>query len=124
MKVEVVLTETDIAQELAEAIEARDLPEKFFLGVFLIDAAVEVGDVVEEVGIPGDGVARVSLDDAEDRKGRPERAAVVEAPDEFHDGFPVACRSLESHRPNVLMFQLVALFHQLTSFWNSISTFM
>src|SRR3954469_937005 len=30
MKVEVVLTETDIAQELAEAIEARDLPEKFF----------------------------------------------------------------------------------------------
>jgi uncharacterized SAM-dependent methyltransferase len=28
--VEVVLTETDIAQEFAEAIEARDLPEKFF----------------------------------------------------------------------------------------------
>jgi uncharacterized SAM-dependent methyltransferase len=30
MKVEVVLLETDIAQEFAEAIEARDLPEKFF----------------------------------------------------------------------------------------------
>lgn len=30
MKVEVVLTETDIAQEFAEAVEARDLPEKFF----------------------------------------------------------------------------------------------
>ena len=30
MKVEVVLTEADIAAELAEAIEARDLPEKFF----------------------------------------------------------------------------------------------
>src|SRR5579883_530536 len=30
MKVEVVLTESDIAQEFAEAIEARDLPEKFF----------------------------------------------------------------------------------------------
>jgi uncharacterized SAM-dependent methyltransferase len=30
MNVEVVLTETDIAQEFAEAIEARDLPEKFF----------------------------------------------------------------------------------------------
>ena len=30
MKVEVVLTETDIAQEFAEAMEARDLPEKFF----------------------------------------------------------------------------------------------
>src|SRR5437764_10294189 len=30
MKVEVGLTETDIAQEFAEAIEARDLPEKFF----------------------------------------------------------------------------------------------
>lgn len=30
MKVEVVLTETDIAQEFVEAIEARDLPEKLF----------------------------------------------------------------------------------------------
>lgn len=30
MKVEVVLSETDIAQEFVEAIEARDLPEKFF----------------------------------------------------------------------------------------------
>jgi L-histidine N-alpha-methyltransferase len=30
MKVEVVLTEADIAQEFAEALEARDLPEKFF----------------------------------------------------------------------------------------------
>src|SRR6266700_5724588 len=30
MKAEVVLTEADIAQEFAEAIEARDLPEKFF----------------------------------------------------------------------------------------------
>lgn len=30
MKVEVVLTETDIAHEFAEAMEARDLPEKFF----------------------------------------------------------------------------------------------
>ncbi len=30
MKVEVVLTEAEIAQEFAEAIEARDLPEKFF----------------------------------------------------------------------------------------------
>ncbi|HLI84166.1 MAG TPA: L-histidine N(alpha)-methyltransferase [Bryobacteraceae bacterium] len=30
MKLEVVLTEAEIAQEFAEAIEARDLPEKFF----------------------------------------------------------------------------------------------
>jgi uncharacterized SAM-dependent methyltransferase len=30
MKVEVVLTETDIAHEFAEAMQARDLPEKFF----------------------------------------------------------------------------------------------
>ena len=30
MKVEVVLTEADIVQEFVEAIEARDLPEKFF----------------------------------------------------------------------------------------------
>jgi len=30
MKVEVVLTEADLAQEFTEAFEARDLPEKFF----------------------------------------------------------------------------------------------
>ena len=30
MKIEVVLTEAEILQELAEAVEARDLPEKFF----------------------------------------------------------------------------------------------
>jgi uncharacterized SAM-dependent methyltransferase len=30
MRVDVVLTESDITQEFAEAIEARDLPEKFF----------------------------------------------------------------------------------------------
>ena len=30
MRVEVVLTEADIAQEFAEAMQARDLPEKFF----------------------------------------------------------------------------------------------
>lgn len=30
MKVEVVLTEADISQEFVEAMEARDLPEKFF----------------------------------------------------------------------------------------------
>jgi len=30
MKIEVVLTESEIIQELTEAVEARDLPEKFF----------------------------------------------------------------------------------------------
>lgn len=30
MKIEVILTESEIAQELADAMEARDLPEKFF----------------------------------------------------------------------------------------------
>ena len=30
MKIEVVLTEAEIIQELSEAVEARDLPEKFF----------------------------------------------------------------------------------------------
>src|ERR1035437_5737341 len=30
MKVEVVLTEADITQEFIEAMEARDVPEKFF----------------------------------------------------------------------------------------------
>src|SRR5579863_10468651 len=30
MRIEVVLTEAEIVQELAEAVDARDLPEKFF----------------------------------------------------------------------------------------------
>src|SRR5689334_15775104 len=30
MNIEVLLTESEIAEELAESIEARDLPEKFF----------------------------------------------------------------------------------------------
>jgi len=30
MNIEVLLTETEIAEELAESVEARDLPEKFF----------------------------------------------------------------------------------------------
>src|SRR3954447_9752104 len=30
MNIEVLLTEAEIAQEFAESIEARDLPEKFF----------------------------------------------------------------------------------------------
>lgn len=30
MKIEVLLTEAEIAQEFSEAMEARDLPEKFF----------------------------------------------------------------------------------------------
>jgi len=30
MNIEVLLTETEIADELVESIEARDLPEKFF----------------------------------------------------------------------------------------------
>src|SRR5215469_5759739 len=30
MNIEVLLTEAEIAEEFAEAIEARDLPEKFF----------------------------------------------------------------------------------------------
>ena len=30
MKIEVVLTEADIAQEFTEAVQARDVPEKFF----------------------------------------------------------------------------------------------
>jgi hypothetical protein len=30
MNIEVLLTETEIADEFAESIEARDIPEKFF----------------------------------------------------------------------------------------------
>src|SRR5437867_312589 len=30
MKIEVLLTETEIAQEFSESMEARDIPEKFF----------------------------------------------------------------------------------------------
>ena len=32
MRVDVILTETDIKQEFTEALEARDLPEKFSSG--------------------------------------------------------------------------------------------
>src|SRR6476620_2289574 len=30
MKIEILLTETEIAQEFSESMEARDIPEKFF----------------------------------------------------------------------------------------------
>src|SRR3979409_1008406 len=51
MKVEVVLTEADIAQEFAEAIEARDLPEKFFY--WFPRSAAEWSKVVEDTGLYG-----------------------------------------------------------------------
>ncbi|HTQ54462.1 MAG TPA: L-histidine N(alpha)-methyltransferase [Bryobacteraceae bacterium] len=51
MKIEVVLTEAEIVQELAEAVEARDLPEKFFywsppaVRAWLARAAAAFGDL-------------------------------------------------------------------------------
>jgi len=54
MKVEVVLTEADIAQEFIEAIEARDLPEKFFF--WFPQAAVEWTALVSDIDLYG-GIA-------------------------------------------------------------------
>ncbi len=51
MKVEVVLTEADIAQEFAEAIEARDLPEKFFF--WFTRSAAEWAKLVGHVELYG-----------------------------------------------------------------------
>src|SRR5437763_3238447 len=51
MKVEVVLTEADIAQEFAEAIEARDLPEKFFF--WFTRSAAEWAKLGEHVELYG-----------------------------------------------------------------------
>ena len=46
MKVEVVLTEADITQEFVEAMEARDLPEKFFY--WFPRSAAEWSDLAKE----------------------------------------------------------------------------
>jgi uncharacterized SAM-dependent methyltransferase len=51
MKVEVVLTEADIAQEFAEAIEARDLPEKFFF--WFTRSAAEWASLAQNAGLFG-----------------------------------------------------------------------
>ncbi len=51
MKVEVVLTEADIAQEFAEAVEARDLPEKFFF--WFPTAAAEWATLSEDKDLYG-----------------------------------------------------------------------
>jgi uncharacterized SAM-dependent methyltransferase len=69
MKVEVVLTEADIAQEFAEAIEARDLPEKFFFWfprsalawITLVERAELYGglwDTWKEIAITAPALAR------------------------------------------------------------------
>src|SRR6266436_9018626 len=51
MKVEVVLTEADITQEFAEAIEARDLPEKFFF--WFPRSAAEWAALTADAGLYG-----------------------------------------------------------------------
>jgi uncharacterized SAM-dependent methyltransferase len=51
MKVEVVLTEADIVQEFVEAIEARDLPEKFFF--WFPRSAVAWTDLSKDAGLYG-----------------------------------------------------------------------
>ena len=51
MKVEVVLTEADIAQEFAEAMEARDLPEKFFF--WFPRSAAEWSALTKDPGLYG-----------------------------------------------------------------------
>src|SRR6266568_3575710 len=51
MKVEVVLTEADIAQEFAEAMQARDLPEKFFF--WFPRSATEWAALIEDAELYG-----------------------------------------------------------------------
>ncbi|MGD0497438.1 MAG: L-histidine N(alpha)-methyltransferase [Bryobacteraceae bacterium] len=51
MKVEVLLTEADIAQEFTEAIEARDLPEKFFF--WFPRSAAEWAALAQDAGLYG-----------------------------------------------------------------------
>jgi uncharacterized SAM-dependent methyltransferase len=51
MKVEVVLTEADITQEFVEAMEARDLPEKFFY--WFPRSAVEWSGLTREPSLYG-----------------------------------------------------------------------
>ena len=51
MKVEVVLSEADIAQEFAEAVEARDLPEKFFY--WFPRSAAEWATLAQDAGLYG-----------------------------------------------------------------------
>jgi len=51
MKVEVVLSETDIAEEFAEAIQARDLPEKFFF--WFPRSAMAWATLSQETGLYG-----------------------------------------------------------------------
>jgi hypothetical protein len=53
MNIEVLLTEAEIADEFAEAMEARDLPEKFFYWTPLsVRASKEVAAVVNESLLP------------------------------------------------------------------------
>lgn len=51
MKVEVVLTEADIANEFVEAMEARDLPEKFFF--WFPRSAAEWSTLTSDTGLFG-----------------------------------------------------------------------
>ena len=51
MKVEVVLTEADIAHEFVEAVEARDLPEKFFF--WFPRSAAEWSTLTSDAGLFG-----------------------------------------------------------------------
>jgi hypothetical protein len=49
MKIEVLLTEAEIAEEFAEAMEARDLPEKFFYWMPLsVRASKEIAEFANE----------------------------------------------------------------------------
>jgi uncharacterized SAM-dependent methyltransferase len=51
MRVDVILTETDITQEFTEALEARDLPEKFFF--WFPRSAAEWSALTRDAGLYG-----------------------------------------------------------------------
>src|SRR5947208_1781403 len=78
MRVEVVLTEADIAQEFVEAIEARDLPEKFFY--WFPRSAVEWGKLAGDPDLYG-GLHETWKRIGDDSTKRPQwRGAPVQRP--------------------------------------------
>jgi len=78
MRVDVILTETDITQEFTEALEARDLPEKFFF--WFPRSAAEWSALTRDAGLYGglrETWKQISSDAAELARHFGKRAPVI-----------------------------------------------
>ena len=78
MRVDVILTETDITQEFTEALEARDLPEKFFF--WFPRSAAEWSALTRDTGLYGglrETWKQISSDAAELAQHFGKRAPVI-----------------------------------------------